>query len=73
MRYEPAVYEVEVMRTLKYVFTTDAYPKAELSFWVEQLNTEQDDDLDNKAYGLLQEVYPDGAWHAWRLLESYEV
>jgi Lon protease-like protein len=65
-------YEIEAMRTLKYVFTNDAYPKAELSFWVEQDNTQQDDELENRAYYLLQDVHPT-TWHDWRLLESYEV
>lgn len=62
----------QVAGTLKYIFTNDAYPKAELSFWVEHNGAEYEDVVNNRAYGLLQQVHPT-SWHEWRYLESYEV
>lgn len=58
--------------TIKYIFTHDAHPKAELSFWVEYDGAYDESTLNNRAYGLLQEVHPD-SWHDWRYLESFEV
>lgn len=62
----------QVNGILKYIFTNDAYRKAELSFWVEHNGDEDATTVNNRAYGLLQEVYPT-SWHDWRYLESFEV
>jgi hypothetical protein len=58
--------------TIKYIFTHDDHPKAELSFWVEYDGDYDESALNNRAYGLLQEVHP-VSWHDWRLLESFEI
>ena len=62
----------QVAGTLKYIFTNDKYRKAELSFWVDHNGDEDETTVNNRAYGLLQEVHPT-TWHDWRYLESFEV
>lgn len=58
-------HEVESIGTRYYGFTNPAYPDTELLFTITVWNTSDDNDLDDKAYGLLQKLMPD-TWHDWK-------
>lgn len=65
-------YEREMVGTVKFVFTNEKFVDTELVFWVHYDNTEDDGDIENRAWGLLQDLLPDEGWLGWRVLERIE-
>lgn len=73
MNYQPMVYESESIGTREFKFeNAEDFPDTLLMFSVDIQNTSSDDDLDDKAFELLQKLMPI-SWHDWRLLDREDI
>lgn len=69
MNYVPTKYEVESLGDRVFVFVNDEFEGTEVVLSVDVQNTDSDSNVDDKAYGLLQKLFPI-SWHDWRLVDK---
>lgn len=69
-QWQPTPYETESIGQRKFYFQNDKHTGVEFVSIVDVANTSRDEDILDGAYEDLQAVFPNGAWHEWRLVDT---